>query len=320
MRAIIQPRYGGPESIELSDEPRPSPKSGEVLVRVRASSVNAADIEVLDGFAFVRMASPLRPAHRIVGSDIAGVVEEVGADVRDIQTGDSVMGDLSEHGFGAFAEYAVAPAEALCRLPSGLAVADAAAVPSAAWVSIKAARDLEPGQRVLVNGGGGAMGSFAIQMARAKGAHVTAVDSAAKLELLRDLGADEVVDYRARDVTASDERYDFVLDVIARRSVRDWQRILNPSGRYRMVGGSAFRILAGYLQGQLIGRSSEQDLGLLMGWPHTRQDMEEVNGLIEAGLVRPAIGHRFPLEEAAAALRTVKDGRSMGKVLIDIET
>ena len=318
MRAIIQPRYGGPESVELADVPVPSPKEGEVLVRVHSSSVNAADIEVLDGFAIVRMTSPLRPKSRIAGSDIAGVVEAIGPGVTELQVGDEVMGDLSEYGYSAFAEYAAAPVEAICKLPDGLPLADAAAVPSAAWVSIKSARRVEPGQRVLVNGAGGAMGTFMVQMAKARGAHVTGVDSAAKQELVRSLGADDYIDFMAQDPTDGDERYDLVLDVYARRSVREWQPILTPTGRYEMAGGSSFRIFSGFAVGSWLSQSSEQQLGLLFGWPHTSEDMDEVNEMITSGQVRPVIGHRFRLEEAAAALRLVKDHGTLGKVMLDI--
>lgn len=318
MRAIIQPRYGGPDSVELADVPTPSPKRDEVLVRVHSSSVNAADVEVLDGFALVRMVSPFRPAHRVTGSDIAGVVAALGPGVSGLAVGDEVMGDLSEHGYGAFADYAVAPLEAIFPIPSGLSLEEAAAVPSAAWVAIKAARLIEPGQRVLVNGAGGGMGTFTVQMAKARGAHVTGVDSAHKLELIRSLGADETIDYRVADPTRSDDNFDLVLDVYARRSPGEWRRILTPTGSYRMVGGSSFRILSGFAHGWWTARAGEQRLGVLMGWPQTRRDMHEVNALIEAGRLRPVIGHRFPLEEAAEALRTVKEGRSMGKVAIDI--
>ena len=318
MRAIIQPRYGGPESVELADVPTPSPKDGEVLVRVRSSSVNGADVEILDGFPIVRMTSPFRPSSRIAGTDMAGVVERTGPGVTDLRIGDEVMGDLSEHGCGAFAEYAVAPVEAVCRIPSGLALEDAGAIPTSAWVAIKGTRELEAGERVLVNGAGGSMGVFALQMAKAQGAHVTGVDSAAKLELLRSLGADEVIDYQKEDVTRSDERWDVVLDVFARRSLSDWRRILTPTGRYRMVGGSARRIFAGFVRGRMMSREGGQDLGLLFGWPHTRQDMDEVNALIENGQLRPAIGSRYPLEEAAVALRELKDGRVIGKAMLDI--
>ena len=177
MRAIVQPRYGPPESVEMRDVPTPSAAAGEVLVRVRSSSVNAADVEALDGYGLVRMAAPFRPAHRIVGSDIAGVVEDVGPGVTELAPGDEVMGDLSEHGYGAFAEYAVAPVDALCRLPTGLALADAGAVPSAAWVAIKAARLVEPGHHVLVNGAGGGMGTFALQMTMTSSPPMSAMTS-----------------------------------------------------------------------------------------------------------------------------------------------
>ena len=319
MRAIVQPRYGPPESVELRDVPTPSPRAGEVLVRVRSSSVNAADVEVLDGYVLVRMAAPFRPAHRIVGSDIAGVVEGVGPGVTELALGDEVMGDLSEHGYGAFAEHAVAPVAALCRLPAGLALADAGAVPSAAWVAIKAASLVEPGHHVLVNGAGGGMGTFALQMAIARGARVTGVDSAAKLELMRSLGAHDAIDYATDDVVATDERYDLVLDVYARRSVSEWQHILTPTGRYRMAGGSARGVLAGFIRGRMLSSVDGQDLGLLLGWPQTRQDMDQTNELLASGEVRPVIGQRFPLEQAAAALRQVKDGQAQGKVVIDVE-
>jgi NADPH:quinone reductase-like Zn-dependent oxidoreductase len=321
MRAIVQPRYGPPESVELREVPAPEPEAGEVLVRVHASSVNAADCETLHGYIFVRMASPFRPGNRIVGSDVAGTVERVGPGVTGLAEGDQVMGDTSEHGYGAFAEYVAVPADALCRLPDGLEMEAAAAVPSAAWVAIKVMRDerlSKPGCRMLVNGAGGSMGTFAVQMASARGAHVTAVDSAAKLELLRAIGADEVIDYRAQDPLATGATYDLVLDVFARRSVHEWQRVLTPGGAYRMVGGSAWRVLHGFAVGRRLSQGSDQDIGMLYGWPHTRADMEEVNALLEPGAVRPVIDRVYPLEEAAAALRRVEDGLALGKVVVRV--
>ncbi len=321
MRAITQPRYGPPEAVKLRDVARPEPKAGEVLVRVHAASVNAADCETLHGFALVRMAAPFRPKHRVVGSDVAGVVEQVGSDVRDLVVGDEVMGDLSEHGYGAFAEYAVAPAEALCQIPAGLTMAQSAAVPSAAWVAIKGIRDqreLGPGSRVLINGAGGGMGTFAVQMAAARGAHVTGVDAAEKLELIASLGADEVIDYVAADPVETSARYDLIIDVFARRPVGDWQRVLTPTGAYLMVGGSTRRIVAGFAQGARLSKPDGQKLGILFGWPHSRQDMSDVNELIEAGAVRPVIDRSYPLAEAAAALRRVDDGLAQGKVVITV--
>jgi len=321
MRAIVQSKYGPPESVELRELPTPSPKDGEVLIRVQTAAVNAADCEVLRGFAIVRMTSPLRPAARIPGSDVAGVVEQIGAGVTDLAVGDTVMGDTSEHGYSAFAEYVAAPATAFCRIPTNLSFEEAAAVPSAAWVAIKGIRDhreLGPDSRVLISGAGGGMGTFAVQMAAARGAHVTGVDSAAKLDLVRSLGAQDAIDYAAQDPTRTDSPYDLILDVFARRSVGDWRRALKPDGAYLMVGGSSGRILQGALLGQLYSQTSEQKLGLLYGWPHTREDMDDVNGLIESGAVRPIIDRRYPLEDTAAALRRVEEGAMLGKVVIAV--
>ena len=320
MRAVTQPRYGAPESVVLTDAPEPEPKAGEVHVRVHASSVNAADLEILGGWWLVRMASPLRPANRIVGSDVAGTVERVGPDVSGLQPGDEVMGDLSEHGFGGFAELVVAPVEALAPKPPSLSFIEAAAVPSAAWVAIKGVRahPLEAGSRMLINGAGGGMGTFAVQMAVARGARVTGVDRAGKLDLIRSVGAELAIDCEADDPTHSEHRYDLVLDVQAHRSARDWQRLMAPDGTYRVVGGSGWRIIQSVLLGQLASRSSQQSLGILPGWPHTRQDMDEVNELIGSGAVRPVIDQVYPLVEAAAALRHVADGRAMGKVVVAI--
>ena len=321
MRAVVQSRYGRPESVKLRDVPVPEPKAGEVLVRVRASSVNAADIEILGGWLFVRMASPLRPANRIVGSDVAGTVERVGPGVTELEPGDEVMGDLSQHGFGGFADFVAAPVEALAAKPAALTFGEAAAVPSAAWVAIKAfgnERDLGPGNEVLVNGAGGGMGTFAVQMAVARGARVTGVDRAHKLQAIRSLGAERVVDFEREDATGSGVRYDLILDVQAHRSVRDWERVLAPGGAYLIVGGSTRRILQAAFVGQLASRGSDRRLGILPGWPHRRRDMDDVNELIASGAVRPVIDRTYPLAEAAAALRHVADGRAVGKVVIEI--
>jgi NADPH:quinone reductase-like Zn-dependent oxidoreductase len=323
VKAIVQRRYGPPESVEVADLPVPSIGDEEVLVRVHASSVNAADVEYLRGMALIRLGAPLRPRHRVIGSDIAGVVEAVGARVSVPSVGDRVYADLTEHGFGAFAEYAAVPAEALTHMPVGASFREAAAVPSAACVALQGIRDhrdIGVGSRVLVNGAGGGMGTFAVQMAKARAAHVTAVDSAAKLELLRSLGADEVIDYRREDYTLRHERFDLILDIQAQRSVRDSRRALAPDGVYRMVGGSTRRILEAAALGALISRTSPQSVGLLLGWPNRRRDMDEVSQLLGSGAIHPVIDRTYPLSQAAAALRYVADGRALGKVVIDITT
>jgi NADPH:quinone reductase-like Zn-dependent oxidoreductase len=321
MKAIVQRRYGPPESIELADLPVPGIGDDEVLVRVHASSVNAADVEYLRGMALVRLGAPFRPRHRVIGSDVAGVVEAVGTRVTSHKVGDEVYADLSEHGFGAFAEYVAVPAEALTHMPTGLSFRQAAAVPSAACVALQGIRgqgDIGVGSRVLINGAGGGMGTFALQMAKARGAHVTAVDSAPKAELLRSLGADEVIDYRREDYTRRRERYDLILDIQAHRSVRASRRALTPGGVYRMVGGSSRRIVEAAALGTLISRTSPQTVGLLLGWPNRRRDMEEVSELLRSGAIHPVVDRSYPLAEAAAALRYVADGHVQGKVVMDI--
>jgi NADPH:quinone reductase-like Zn-dependent oxidoreductase len=320
MKAIVQARYGPPSGLELQDVPEPVFESGEVLVRNHASSVNAADIEILGGWILTRMGSPRRPASRIAGSDVAGVVERVAPGVTGLAPGDEVIADLSEHGYGAFAELVAAPADAFAPKPADLTFEEAAAVPSAAWVAIKGirARPLDAGSHVLVNGAGGGMGSFAVQFAKARGAHVTGVDLAGKHEMLRSIGADEVLDHELADPTRLDARFDLILDVQAHRSVRDWRRVLAPGGAYLMVGGGTWRILQGAVLGQLLSRPDGQRLGILTGWPHSRRDMEEVDELIASGAVRPVIDRTYPLAETASALQRVADGDVVGKVVIRI--
>ena len=321
MKAIVQPRYGSPDTLELRDVPLPEVRDGDVLVRVHASSVNAADVECLHGTAMVRFGSPLRPRHRIVGSDIAGTVERVGAKVTDWEPGDEVYADLTEEGFGAFAEFVAVPGEALTAKPSSLAFHEAGVVPSAACVAIQGIRDHRlpgPGSRVLVNGAGGGMGTFAVQMARSFGAEVTGVDSAPKLELIRSLGAEHVIDYRAEDYTKTGQQYDLILDVQAHRSVRASRRALAPDGAYLMVGGSTRRIIEGIALGTLMTSTSDQKLGLLLGWPNRRRDIDQVSELIESEAVRPVVDHVYPLEDAAEAMRRVEAGDVMGKVAISI--
>lgn len=321
MRAIIQRRYRGPSSVELADVPVPTPDPGEALVRVHASSVNAADVEILNGYALVRMASPFRPANRIVGSDVSGVVERVGAGVTELTPGDEVVADLSEFGYGAFAELVSAPVRAWHPKPARLTHEEAAAVPSAAWVAIKGIRDqvaLGSGSEALIIGAGGGMGTFAIQMAKARGATVTGVDRAAKLELVRSTGADHVVDFQAEDVTQGDGRYDLILDIQAHRSIRDYRPLLKPGGAYCMVGGSTWRILQGVLLGHILSGPDGVRLGIMPGWPHTPRDMDDVDELIASGAVQPVVDRVYPLEEAAAALQRVADGEALGKVVVRV--
>jgi NADPH:quinone reductase-like Zn-dependent oxidoreductase len=257
MKAIMAPKYGGPEVLELREVETPSPKPNEVLVNVRAASLNAADFEILRGAWSVRFLSPLRPKHKIPGSDVAGQVEAVGEDVTGLQPGDDIVGDLFMYGHGAFAEYVCAPAKAFTRKSARMSFEEAATYPQAAIIALQALRgkkQIAPGHKVLINGGGGGMGTFGIQIAKYYGAEVTGVDSACKLDMMRSIGADHVIDYRQDDFTKRGEYYDIIVDTVARRALSAYKRILNPGGLFVMIGGSRSAIFQAAFLGPLFSR------------------------------------------------------------------
>jgi NADPH:quinone reductase-like Zn-dependent oxidoreductase len=318
MKAIVRSRYGTPDLLRLDEVPQPRPAADEVLVRIRASSVNSADLEYLKGMSLVRMAAPIRPAHRILGSDIAGIVAEVGRDVAVLAVGDEVFADLTELGFGAFAEYVAVPGDALAPMPAGLSFEQAASVPSAAVIALQGLRrrQVEPGQRVLVNGAGGGMGTFAVQLAKVFGAEVTAVDRADKLELLRSIGADHVIDFEAQDYTAGEQRYDLILDVSAYRSLSDVRRALTEEGGYFVIGGSTPRVLRAALASAK--PKARQRIGIVAGQANRREDIDELSGLLETGSILPIIEASYPLAETPAALRRLQAGLVKGKAVISV--
>jgi NADPH:quinone reductase-like Zn-dependent oxidoreductase len=259
VKAVVYDRYGGPDVLHVADVPMPSPGAGQVRVRVRATSLNLSDWEALTGSpAYARFGGLRRPSRRTLGSDIAGVVDAVGEGVTGFRPGDEVYGDNLAL-MGGFAEYAVAAASSLLLKPDGLTFAEASTIPQAGAIALKGTTWAAPGRRVLVNGAGGGSGSFAIQLAKRLGAHVTAVDNAGKLDFMRSLGADEVVDYRTEDFTRITPRFDLVLDLVAHRSVFAYRRALAPGGTYRCVGGTVRSLLrvvtAGWVVGRLTGRS-----------------------------------------------------------------
>jgi len=223
MRAAVYDRYGGP--IEIRDVPMPEPKAGEVLVRVRAASVNSWDWDQFAGTVQGRIGGPFRPRNRILGGDMAGVIARLGEGVSSLAVGDRVAGDISEHGWGGFGEYVAVPATALVMVPEGVGFEGAAAVPQAGTLALQALRQrrpVQPGEHILINGAGGGVGSFAIQLAKRMGATVTAVDHGSKLELMRSIGADHVMDYEREDFTASGARYDRIVDPVARHARCHW--------------------------------------------------------------------------------------------------
>jgi NADPH:quinone reductase-like Zn-dependent oxidoreductase len=333
MKAIVCTRYGPPEVLQLKEVEKPAPKEGEALVKVHAASLNAADLEILRGKWSARFGGPLKPSHKILGSDIAGRIEAVGRNVRQFQPGDEIWGDLSLLGFGAFAEYVCVPENALRLKPARMTFEEAAAVPSAGANALQNLRgigstspsfiladkgEIHPGQKVLINGAGGGVGTFAVQIAKSFGAEVTGVDSSSKLDMLRSIGADHVIDYTQEDFTKNGQHYDLILDVVASRSIFDYRRALSPKGIFVMVGGSLAAILQAFLLGPWISMTGSKKMGIVMWKPNNQEDLAILEELCSTGKVKPIIDRRYPLSEVPAALRYLEQGHAKGKIVITV--
>ncbi|AXT85751.1 alcohol dehydrogenase [Aeromicrobium sp. A1-2] len=314
MRAVVHDRYGPPDVLRVDDVPVPSPAAGQVRVEVAATSVNLSDWECLRGApAYARTGGLRTPSRRTLGSDIAGVVDEIGSGVTRFQPGDEVYADNLALK-GGFAEHALVAESALARKPTGLTFAEASAIPQAGAIALQGTAAAGPGVRVLINGGGGGSGMFAIQLAKRLGAHVTGVDNAAKQDFMRAMGADEVIDYRRDDFTRSGP-YDLILDLVAHRSVLAYRRALAPGGTYRCVGGSVRTLLRVLTAGSAVGLLTGRSLGVLVvktGPGH----FEPVADLCVAGDVAIHIDRTFRLEEVPAALARVGEGRALGKIVV----
>lgn len=320
MKAIVYELYGAPEVLRLKDVERPAPKDNEVLVEVRAVSVNSSDWEFLRGApVYTRMWGLRRPRHKILGSDIAGRVEAVGNNVKLFQPGDEVFGDIL-YSWGGFAEYVCASEDAVMLKPAGMTFEQAAAVPQAAVVALQGLRDkgqIQAGQNVLINGAGGGAGSFAVQLAKHFGAEVTGVDSTGKLDLMRTLGAAHVVDYTQEDFTKNGQRYDLILDFVAAHSVVDYKRALGPKGRYVMVGGSMAHIFQTLSLGAWFSLTGSKKMGILAAKP-SKEDLALIIELVETGKVVPVIDRHYPLGEVPEAFRYLGAGLARGKIVITL--
>ncbi|UCE10092.1 MAG: NAD(P)-dependent alcohol dehydrogenase [Candidatus Thorarchaeota archaeon] len=320
MKAIVIPKYGGPEVLQYKDVERPSPTDGEVLVKVYASSLNAADFEAMRGSWATRIGGPRRTKQKILGTDIAGVVEEVGRNIKEFQPGDEVLADLLfPGGYCAFAEYVCAPEKVLAAKSASMTFEQAATLPHSGLVALQGLREkrqVQPGDRVLINGAGGGMGTFAVQIAKYYGAEVTGVDSEMKLDMVRSLGADHVIDYRKEDCTRSEARYDIILDMVARRSILDYRRVMSPNGIYQLIGGSRYAIFQAFVLGPLISRMGKKKLGINIWKQHKREDYEFLAQLFDSGDVVPVIDKRVPLSEVPEALSYLEKGLALGKVVI----
>jgi NADPH:quinone reductase-like Zn-dependent oxidoreductase len=320
MKAIVYHKYGSAEVLKLAEVDTPIPGENEVLVKIHAVSINGADREALTGKPlYARMGGLRRPGYPILGSDIAGRVEAVGKNAREFQVGEEVFGEIPGY-HGGFAEYASVPEKNLIHKPARLTFEQAAAIPQGGVIALQGIREkgqVQPGQEVLINGAGGSAGSFAVQLARLYGAEVTGVDHTGKLEFLRSLGANHVIDYTRQDFTKSGNQYDLILDLIAHRSAFAYRRALQPNGTYFFVGGSVATLFQILLFGPWIKKTSDMNIRILMV-PQNNKDLISITELCEAGKIVPAIDRTYPLSETPEALRYVTEGRARGKVVIEV--
>jgi NADPH:quinone reductase-like Zn-dependent oxidoreductase len=320
MKAIVLTKYGGPEVLQYKDVEKPSPNDDQVLVKVHAASLNASDFEIMRGSWAGRLGGPMRTKHKILGTDVAGTAEAIGSKVTRFQPGDEVHGDLLyPNGYGAFAEYACALEKVLAPKPASMTFEQASTYPEAGIIalqSLRGKREIQPGEKVLINGAGGGMGSFGIQIAKYYGAEVTGVDSAIKLEMMKSLGADHVLDYTETDFTKTGERYDMILDTVARRSLRSYRRALNPNGILVIVGGNRSALFRAFVLGPLVSRMGSRSYGINPLDQDPMEDYEFLTELFEAGEVVPVIDRHYPLSEVPEGLKYLEDGLALGKVVI----
>jgi NADPH:quinone reductase-like Zn-dependent oxidoreductase len=324
MRAAVHDRYGGPDVVRVEEVETPVPTGDEVLVRVHAASVNRADLDALYPIpGFIRLFTGLRgPRERRIGVDVAGRVEAVGPGVTRFRPGDDVFTDLFTHRPGSFAEHVCAPEKSFQTMAPGMSHEVAATLPHSAILALQAmrlrrGRSVGPADRVLIDGAGGNVGPFAVQIAKSLGAEVTGVDSAAKLDFVRSLGADHVIDYEAVDYTRTAERYDWILAVSAFHPIRAVRRVLRPDGIYIVLGGNGGDIVRSLVLGGLTSLGSSRSMGLMLWWkPFAADDVETLKRLVAEGKVTPVIDRRYPLDQVVEALRYVDDGHARGKVIV----
>jgi len=320
MKAIVYTQYGSPDMLQLKTVEKPTPKDNEVLIKVHATSVNAADLHYLRGAPYVfRFACGLlKPKNPFLGADVAGRIEVVGKNVTQFHVGDEVFGDLSDYGRGTFAEYVCAGEESLVLKPSRLSFEEAAAVPLAAVTALQGLRNkttIQPGQKVLINGASGGVGTFAVQIAKVFGAEVTAVGSTRNLDIMRSIGADHVIDYTQEDFSQNGQHYDLILAANGDHSISDYKRALSPNGTYVMTGGSNKHLMQAMLLGPWMSKSSSQKMSNVAAKPN-QKDLTFLKGLLEAGNVKPVIDRCYPFSEGIEALRYFETGHAKGKVVI----
>ncbi len=320
MKAIIYHKYGTVEALKLENIKIPQPKSDEVLIKVHAASINNWDWDLLRGKPLLtRLEGLFSPKYPVLGADVAGVVEKVGPSVHKFKVGDEVFGDLSGSNWGGYAEYTCANENAIVHKPGFISFEQAASLPQAAcmaYQSFDGSKEIQPGDKVLINGAGGGVGTFAIQIAKDLGADITCVDRGDKFELMKSLGADHVIDFTKEDFTSNGVKYDFILDVIAHHPIKDYQRALSASGQYVMIGGLIRRILQLFLFKKRLTKNTDQTMDLLLAKPNYK--LEEILELVKDDKITPVIDQVLSLEETYKAFEHIGSGNTLGKTIIKL--
>ena len=323
MKAIIITKYGLPNVLQLTELTKPSPKDDEVLVKIHAVSINDWDWGLMRGKPFVtRMLSGLfKPGIKIPGVDIAGQIEEIGSNIKKFQPGDDVFGDISESGFGGFAQYVCVKEKSIALKPADMPFSDAAAIPHASMLAIQGLIDagkLKPGQKLLINGAGGGVGSFGVQIAKDIGVEVTGVDGTEKLDMMRDLGFDHVIDYKQEDFTKNGQLYDLILDAKTNRPFFHYTRALSPGGAYVTVGGSMPLIFQMLIMAPFISMIRKKKMSIVTLKPN--KDLDYFNEIYQAGKIKPVIDGPYKLSETPEAFKLFGTGSHKGKIVISIES
>jgi NADPH:quinone reductase-like Zn-dependent oxidoreductase len=321
VKAIVYMKYGSPDVLQLKDVEKPTPKDDQVLIKIHAASVNAYDWHFLTADIFlIRLMGGglLKPKDQRLGADVAGRIETVGRDVRQFQPGDEVFGMVN----GGFAEYACSPESSLALKPINTSFDEAAAIPMAALTALQGLRDeghIQAGHRVLINGASGGVGTFAVQIAKSFGAEVTAVCSTRNLEQARSIGADHVIDYTKEDFTKNGQLYDLVFAANGYHTLSAYKRTLTPKGIYVMAGGTMAQIFQSMLLGSMMSEKGGRKM-VGVSAKRSQNDLVFMRDLFEAGKVKSVIDRRYPLRDAAEALRYIGEGHARGKIVITLET
>jgi NADPH:quinone reductase-like Zn-dependent oxidoreductase len=325
MKAMVYTKYGPPDVLELKEVEKPIPNDDQVLIKVYAASVNPAELHLLRADPFIARfySGLLKPKNTILGADISGRIESVGKNIKQFLIGDEVFGDLSNCGWGGFARYVCAPENALGLKPANLSFEEAAAVPLSATTALQGLRNkghIQPGQKVLINGASGGVGTYAVQIAKSFGTEVTGVCSTRNLDMVRSIGADHVIDYTQVDFTRNGQQYDLIFDAVGNRSVSDCIRALSPNGICAVAGFTSLsHLLKVVLLGSWVSITGNKKIGLMETAKPNHNDLVFIKDLIEAGKVKPVIDRRYPLIEVAEAFRYLEKKHAHGKIVIVVD-